>query len=333
MSVIYTRTPTALSLVIDFAPTVIPSSHPNFQKISELVKDPKTTEDQITALLDIPKAIETITSGNVTVINGKLFYKGFEVRSALAKFILKLINSGETETANSLQLFMDNAFSNPDPRAGQELYDWVVDSGLPITSDGHILAWKAVREDYFSVQSGPRGRLDHSIGNVVEEPRHETNANPDITCSRGLHFCSAPYLKHYTHGGHRVIAVKINPRDVVAFPRDYEWQKGRACRYEVVGEVPMERVAEFYPQGRAVYSGFDKPVAVAATPKTPRNKFGFAVGQVWSDASGSKETILSIDSEGEYPVETEIAYYTASGKFITGTDGSSDLVTLISDVA
>ena len=31
--------------------------------------------------------------------------------------------------------------------------------------------------------------------------------------------------------------MKINPRDVVSIPNDYDNTKGRACRYEVIGEV------------------------------------------------------------------------------------------------
>jgi hypothetical protein len=33
------------------------------------------------------------------------------------------------------------------------------------------------------------------------------------------------------------VIVKINPRDVVSIPSDYNDAKGRACRYEVIGEV------------------------------------------------------------------------------------------------
>jgi hypothetical protein len=38
-------------------------------------------------------------------------------------------------------------------------------------------------------------------------------------------------------GGERTVIVKINPRDVVSIPTDYDNSKGRACRYEVIGEV------------------------------------------------------------------------------------------------
>jgi hypothetical protein len=52
-----------------------------------------------------------------------------------------------------------------------------------------------------------------------------------------LHFCSLDYLSHF--GGHdsRTVVLKINPRDVVSIPADYNATKGRTCRYEVIGEL------------------------------------------------------------------------------------------------
>ena len=35
------------------------------------------------------------------------------------------------------------------------------------------------------------------------------------------------------------MVLKINPRDVVSIPNDYNNQKGRCCRYEVIDEVPQ----------------------------------------------------------------------------------------------
>jgi hypothetical protein len=45
-------------------------------------------------------------------------------------------------------------------------------------------------------------------------------------------------LSHF--GGERTVIVKINPRDVVSIPTDYNEAKGRACRYEVIGELGVE---------------------------------------------------------------------------------------------
>jgi hypothetical protein len=77
--------------------------------------------------------------------------------------------------------------------------------------------------------------MDNSIGMIVEMERNEVDDNRDNTCSSGLHFCSESYLKSF--GGARTVIVKINPRDVVSIPSDYNDAKGRACRYEVIGEV------------------------------------------------------------------------------------------------
>jgi acyl carrier protein len=57
----------------------------------------------------------------------------------------------------------------------------------------------------------------------------------DNHCSYGLHFCSQSYLQKF--GGDRIVILKINPRDVVSIPTDYNHAKGRCCRYEVIGEL------------------------------------------------------------------------------------------------
>jgi len=103
---------------------------------------------------------------------------------------------------------------------------------MPITPDGHFLAYKKVRANYKDVHSGT---MDNSVGQIVEMERHEVDDNKDVTCSTGLHFCGMSYLSCF--GGDRTVIVKINPADVVAIPSDYNDAKGRACRYEVIGEL------------------------------------------------------------------------------------------------
>jgi hypothetical protein len=77
--------------------------------------------------------------------------------------------------------------------------------------------------------------MNNSVGQVVEMERNTVDDDKDRTCSSGLHFCSQSYLAHF--GGERTVIVKINPRDVVSIPSDYNDAKGRACRYEVIGEL------------------------------------------------------------------------------------------------
>ena len=61
--------------------------------------------------------------------------------------------------------------------------------------------------------------------------------NQNNTCSSGLHFCSQEYLSSFGDSSSRTMILKINPRDVVSIPTDYNNSKGRACRYEVIGEL------------------------------------------------------------------------------------------------
>ena len=129
--------------------------------------------------------------------------------------------------------------ANPSYRAVNELYGFLEKNNLPITPDGHFLAYKRVRDDYKDVYSGT---MDNSIGKIVEMERNLVNDDKNQTCSSGLHFCSEGYLNHF--GGDRTVIVKINPRDVVSIPTDYDNSKGRACRYEVIGEVGVKPTDE-----------------------------------------------------------------------------------------
>lgn len=326
MAVAYTKTDTAITVVIDFSPKTIPSSHPNFQKIVTLAKKGATKEADIVKLIDIPKAIETFTGGNVTVVNGRLFYKGFEVKNSLASVILGLVKVGDKEGAKPFELFMESAFRNPDRRAVDDLYDWVVHSKLPITPDGRILAWKAVRGDYTSIHGGG---FDHHIGNTVQQDRSLCDANPERTCSSGLHFCSGPYLKSYASGGSRIVAVAIEPEHVVAFPTDYGWEKGRACKYEVVGEIPLDQVPNYY-HAAPIYDWKAPAKAQTKAKKSAAVKAktagGISVGQYWTDGQGNKVKITSINEKSEkgFIVRGDNNQtYTGNGRYY-GKDVKSD---------
>jgi hypothetical protein len=271
-NVAYTLTDNAITAVINFVPRVISKSHPNFEEIREALTN-GTSEDKLLPLLDIPTAISQFTDGDIVVKNGQLFFKGYEVKNSLSRLIIQFIKEGKEAAAAPFKAFMAKAFANPDPRAALDLYEWVVHSGLPITPDGDILAWKAVAADYTSIRKSGSRKFDHRIGNIVEQDRSECDPNPNQTCSSGLHFCSGPYLKNYGSGGSRVVAVKISPTDVVAFPTDYGWEKGRACRYQVVGEVPLEQVKDFYPQGKRLYSGYESISTPAQPVRLPNGRF------------------------------------------------------------
>jgi len=167
----------------------------------------------------------------VTVRNGVVYWHDTPMDNSLTKRILKMISDG----FNVLPLvtFMDRLMDNPSGRAVKELYRFLECNDLPITEDGYFLAYKNVREDYLDRHSR---KYDNSVGKTCSMPRNEVMDDPNQTCSAGLHFCSMHYLNSmWGHGGHTMV-VKINPKDVVSIPVDYDNSKGRCCEYTVIAE-------------------------------------------------------------------------------------------------
>lgn len=75
--------------------------------------------------------------------------------------------------------------------------------------------------------------IKQSIGDTVEMDRDKCDPSRENCCSTGLHFAGYEYAKGF--GGNAFIYVEINPSDVTAIPTDYHYQKGRCCRYKIIG--------------------------------------------------------------------------------------------------
>jgi hypothetical protein len=242
---IYTLTESSVTVLgDDFVPKTMPSTHPAFDQVVSALK--ADNDNEVKKLMDLPNAIASFMQGKIQITERQLFYDGKPITNSLTMRVLQFMQEGKPELAQPLIHFLEKVRQNPSRRATEGLYDWAVRSTLPITPEGDIIAWKIVREDYRDYHSG---NFDNSIGQIVSVERNEVDEDPDRTCSHGLHFCSTAYLPHYYAGDsdRRILVVKINPADVVAFPRDYNVAKGRACRYEVIGEVPEEKAKDFFP--------------------------------------------------------------------------------------
>lgn len=235
--VCYIINATGATIVIGADTYSIRKDHVSYNSIIEELNGDKRP-DVLRNLLDVKQAIATLTEGKVTVVDDKVLVNGGEVNTSLTQRILALVKNNQNGLAKPLIAFLENIMQNPSRRAVQGLYDWLEKSDLPITDDGHFIAWKIVGPNFMDLYSG---KFDNSPGTVVEVARNEVDEDPDKTCSYGLHFCSSGYLPHYGQAeGNKVVMVKVHPADVVAFPRDYNTAKGRACKYTVIQEVDRE---------------------------------------------------------------------------------------------
>lgn len=227
----YTLTSSSLTVLINGIPKVIDKSHANFNKIIEAVTNGYS--DSVIKLSDVSSAIVTYGDGKVVVKDGVVLFDGVEVHNYVVDKILEFMS--EDLPIQPLVNFLSNLMSNPSYRAVQELYKFLEVGQMPLTEDGCFLAYKKVRSNYKDIHSGT---FDNSIGAICEMPRNQVNEDSNITCSTGLHVCSFGYLSHFgSSSDNRVVVCKVNPRDVVSIPRDYDNTKMRLCRYEVIQDV------------------------------------------------------------------------------------------------
>jgi hypothetical protein len=226
-----------ITVVIGNKPHTVGKSHITYNRLLNAIKaeDWETVENVIN-----PKdVVLEFGKGNVTIKGETVFWKDRELHSALTKRMVAMIQDGFS--VEPLVAFMDNLMENPSKRAVDELYGFLETNNLPITPDGHFLAYKKVKFDYTDCHTGT---MDNSVGKVVEMERNAVDDNKERTCSEGLHFCSREYLDHF--GGTRLVIVKVNPRDVVSIPVDYNNSKGRTCRYTVVDEIDKDKADEAF---------------------------------------------------------------------------------------
>jgi hypothetical protein len=242
--------------------TISRDTHMSYSKIVDAIKDQDW--ELVRNLVEPKKAIIDFGKGNVTIKGNTVYWKGIEFHNSLSSKMIEMYNEGFP--VDPLIRFMENLMENPSSRAVKELYGFLEKGQLPITPDGHFLAYKKVNSNFRDVHSGSvlnkpaymltedeldampmaGGRLkevtvDIEDGvTVVSMPRNMVNEDRDQTCSEGLHFCSQEYLGHF--GGSEVVILKINPCDVVSIPSDYNDTKGRCSRYQIVGVVdgPVE---------------------------------------------------------------------------------------------
>ncbi|NBT08651.1 MAG: helix-turn-helix domain-containing protein [Chitinophagia bacterium] len=230
-----------LTLVLNNKSYQVLPDHINYRMILEIL--PTATPDELLKVVDLEKAVATFSDGLVEIKNGQVTYEGETVHGSISKRILEFMSKGLP--FEPLVKFLHNVMENPSMQSQKELYDFLEHEHLPITEDGHFLAYKAVRRDY---KDKYRGTFDNSVGNTVKMQRAKVDDDRSRGCSDGLHAGALNYVATYgsVESGDRIVIVKINPRDVVSVPTDCNCEKLRTCQYVVVGEYQGELLKPLY---------------------------------------------------------------------------------------
>jgi hypothetical protein len=222
----------------------ITKDHPRFDAIKQGLQEGNyLSEEHLIGDIDQIKLVEASFENDVLTIDGDVAtYHGpngdIVLNTSLIQRMIFMLR--KEQSVDNLALFLENLMKNPSQDAIFELFGFLEKNDLPITDDGCFLAYKKVGGDYYDLYSHT---FLNNIGSYVSMERHEVDGDRNRTCSTGLHFASRSYMAHYgatIEDGFRIVVVKINPRDVVSIPVDYNNAKGRCCAYEVVEELPAD---------------------------------------------------------------------------------------------
>ena len=225
----------------------VSSDHPNYNRIKDALVSKQY--DLLTDLFDVRASVKRWLSHDraFTLTNDLVALNGVPFGNAVSEKVLNMIEAGHD--AEPLFSFLRKVRQNPSNIAQNELLLFCVANGFMIHTDGDIIAYKSVREDYTDIHSG---KFMNTVGTVNLMSRGAVDDVRSNTCSRGLHFASFEYASTWAGSQARhLMVMKINPMDVVSIPEDYDNQKGRCCRYEVIAEcddfkpLPKQEVYDF----------------------------------------------------------------------------------------
>lgn len=216
------------SLILNHAgkTTTINKADGRYDQVIQKIKEGKL--DEIIPLLSIA---DSLSEQGFQVIDGIVHVDGDALPESLSARVLDFFNNNLP--FEPLLKFWAKLKTNPSFNSRQMLFKFLEHNGHPITTEGNFIAYRAVRNDFLDKHTG---KMDNSVGNIVEIDRSKVDDNPNNTCSHGLHVATMSYAQSFGSGNDRLLDVEVSPADVVAVPTDYDGTKMRVCRFKVVAE-------------------------------------------------------------------------------------------------
>jgi hypothetical protein len=248
MKINYLITKESLHVSFDGKHFALGSAHRNFNQIKTLIKEDRLNEIPDVLERSKKKLEEYIVGSGLTLNDGKLYDStGNELPYVLNNRLQELKSEGLPVTP--LVKFWYNLKLNPSMNSRQQLYKFLEQNGHPLTEDGHFIAYRGVTAD---LKDKHTKTFDNSPGSVCEMKRSQVDDNPSVVCSKGLHVAAFEYARNFSP---TTVEVKVNPRDVVSVPNDYNGQKMRVCRFEVLQLCESQNNQTLY--GHNAYEPWD----------------------------------------------------------------------------
>lgn len=241
----YVINESSVILFLKNTPFKVEKTDRKFARILKAFSLPK--EEQEAAVLEIVKPQVVYGQNGFEKVGDDIYYQNEKLPLPLKNKVLSVLKDGLPII--HFEKFWERLRNNPNQESAEQLIDFLSYRELPISEEGFIIAYKGVREDYFSVCGNPEtivisGKVDkeghilNSVGAKVEIERSQVSKNRNEGChSRSLHLGSLDYALNW---GQKTVIVKVDPADVVSVPFCSSYQKCRVCKYEVIGEYQKE---------------------------------------------------------------------------------------------
>ena len=216
------------------------------ERVLGMLSEGATAEDILTVIDRATPVADYLEDSDVKVVDGVLTYCGEEVHNSLTERIITFMKEGLP--VQPLINFLKRLMENPSFSARNELFDFLDHRSLPITEDGHFLAYKSVNYNYKDKYSG---KITNKVGETVTMARYGVDDDRGNGCGSGLHAGTLAYVQSYgsfhdEDDSDRVVIVKIDPEHVVSVPKDCDCQKLRCCEYVVLRDYEGEMQHNLY---------------------------------------------------------------------------------------
>lgn len=237
----YIITRESVTVTVDSTPHIIRKDAVNYRDlVSALLAEDESLIDRCLTLCGVVRNWFA-KYPEIEVAGETLKYKGVDVPQSISDRIHAMITSGDDPEV--MIRFWERLSRNPSWRSTQQLYTFLQHNNIPLTPEGKILAYKAVRSDWKDFHSG---KIANNLGAELSMPRNQISDDPNEACHVGFHVGALAYAESFGDDDRRMLVCEVDPEHVVSVPYDASAMKMRVCQYKVVGLVaaPMSSTVQ-----------------------------------------------------------------------------------------
>lgn len=279
MKVPFITTAMGINVILEGKSRLIPKDH---QHHDTILSGLRAGNYEVVSLLDeMKKKIEDFDGVDFQLSHGELLYRGKPYENTfVTRQVMTMLDKGYK--AQPLLNFLSKVEQNPHPESVKDLWKFMENTGLAITDDGDVLAFKYVTKvsdmydgDERKSQLLAMGaeytddyskKFDYTPGKTPGVPRHLCPYEPGKDCGVGLHIGDLSYVKNHSH----ILAVSFSPADVTSIGAG-ESRKIRVARFKCLHILNPEDINDKgYKEpvyntnsGSMSYSNYAKSVGAA----------------------------------------------------------------------